>query len=226
MKTWDGQVAALAARYQVVLLDLAGHGESGKGRKDYTIQAFGQDVRAVCDALGLKKVILVGHSMGGPVILEAALLMPDRVAGLVPVDTLLDADSEMPADKKQAFFRHMHEDFKGAVAGFLPHLFPPNADKALIDRVVTMETSNDPQMMVPLLETLWAYDEKTGLARVKVPIRAVNADLFHTSVEHNRKYAPQFDAVIMTGVGHWLMLERPDEFNAKLLGVIDGMKTQ
>src|SRR5215467_1916483 len=75
MKTWDGQVAALAARYQVVLLDLAGHGESGKGRKDYTIQAFGQDVRAVCDALGLKKVILVGHSMGGPVILEAASLM-------------------------------------------------------------------------------------------------------------------------------------------------------
>src|SRR3954468_21245680 len=86
---WDETAGHFAKRYRVVTLALAGHGESGQGRKDWTIPAFGQDVASVVRALDLKKVILVGHSMGGPVILEAARALPDRVVGLVPVDTLL-----------------------------------------------------------------------------------------------------------------------------------------
>src|SRR4029079_11644016 len=85
---WDAQVPVFARAHQVVTLDLAGHGESGRERKDWTVAAFGQDVRAVVEALGLKKVVLIGHSMSGNVILEAARTMPERVAGLIPVDTL------------------------------------------------------------------------------------------------------------------------------------------
>src|SRR5207253_5827184 len=79
---WDGQVAYFAAKHRVVALDLAGHGQSGSGRKDWTMQAFGQDVVSVVEALGLKRVVLIGHSLGGPVVLEAARSMPGRVAGL------------------------------------------------------------------------------------------------------------------------------------------------
>ena len=55
-------------------------------------QAFGEDVAAVIRKLDLRRVILVGHSMGGPAILEAAALVPDRVIGLVPVDTFHDVE--------------------------------------------------------------------------------------------------------------------------------------
>ncbi len=220
MKTWDGQVKALASRYRVVRLDLAGHGSSGKQRTDWTMAAFGQDVRAVVTALGLQHVVLVGHSMGGPVILEAASLMPDRVVALVPVDTLHDVERDLPPDKKQQLFDRMHQDFAGTTRELVQKLEPPTADKALVARIADQMAAADQAVAVPAFENLFRYDERTALARIKVPIVAIDADLVPTSLEHARKYAPQFDAVIMKGVGHWLTLERPDEFNAKLLEVL------
>jgi sigma-B regulation protein RsbQ len=224
LHNWDGQIAALTKRYRVVAIDLAGHGASGKERKEWTVASFGQDVRAVVVALDLKRVVLVGHSMGGPVILEATNLMPERVVGLVPVDTLHDAERDMPEDKKQEVFTRMRQDFSGTTHELLAGFFPKNADKALVDKIAGEVAAADPAIAIPALENLWHYDERTALGRVKAPIRAINADLFPTSLEHNRKYAPQFDVVVMKGVGHWLMRERPDEFNAKLLDVIDGMR--
>jgi pimeloyl-ACP methyl ester carboxylesterase len=83
---WKEQIEYLAPQYQLVLVDLAGHGASGLGRKDYTMAAFGEDVAAVVDRLGLKSVVLVGHSMGGDVVVEAARRLQGRVIGLVWVD--------------------------------------------------------------------------------------------------------------------------------------------
>ncbi len=223
---WDGAVRALAPRYHVVALDLAGHGQSGKNRKDWTITAFGEDVRAVVGALGLKRVILVGHSMGGPVILEAANLMPDRVVGLVPVDTLHDVDRDMPDEKKQQMFARMRQDFPGTTTELVHHLFPKDADPKIVDRVVFDGTHADPTVGIPALESLFAYRAGPALERIKVPIVAINADLVPTNLDVERRHAPQFEAVIMKGVGHWLMLERPDEFNTDLLSVLDRMHLQ
>ena len=64
--------------------------------------AFAQDVRAVVEALSLKKVVLVGHSMSGNVVLEAAKAMPERVVGLIPVDTLLDVDQSRATPEEGA----------------------------------------------------------------------------------------------------------------------------
>jgi pimeloyl-ACP methyl ester carboxylesterase len=76
---WEGQVPGLSKLHRVITLDLPGHGESGKNRSQWTMAAFGQDVKAVVDASGAKQVILVGHSMGGPVVLEAARAMREKL---------------------------------------------------------------------------------------------------------------------------------------------------
>ena len=89
---WRAQTDHFEASHRVVAVDLGGQGESGLGRKDWTMTAFGGDVRAVVEALALRKIILVGHSMGGHVIVEATQLMPDRVAALVLVDTFDNVD--------------------------------------------------------------------------------------------------------------------------------------
>ena len=85
---WYKQITFFARKYPLVTIDLAGHGHSGLNRKKYTLSAFGKDIKAVVDKIGAKKVILIGHSMGGGVIAEASLLMPQRVVGLIGVDTL------------------------------------------------------------------------------------------------------------------------------------------
>ena len=98
---WDGQMAYFAAKHRVVALDLAGHGQSGSGRKDWTMDAFGEDVVSVVEALGLKRVVLIGHSLGGPAVLEAARRMPGRVAGLVLVDSWVDFEQRIPAEEME-----------------------------------------------------------------------------------------------------------------------------
>jgi pimeloyl-ACP methyl ester carboxylesterase len=80
---WRGQVEHFGRGHRVVTVDLAGHGESGTGRAEWTMPAFGEDVVAVVEELGLEDVVLVGHSMGGDVIVEAALRLQGRVAALV-----------------------------------------------------------------------------------------------------------------------------------------------
>src|SRR6185295_6741260 len=60
---WDAQVRHFARKHQVVSVDLAGHGESGRERSQWSIPAFAADVKAVADALHLERMVLVGHSM-------------------------------------------------------------------------------------------------------------------------------------------------------------------
>lgn len=214
---WHDQVARFARRYQVVRLDLAGHGRSGRTRKAYTIAAFGQDVKAVADALKLDRMILIGHSMGGPVILEAARLLGDRVVGLIPVDTLLNVDQRDDPKETQAFVEKMQADFKGTTTAFMrQYMFVPATPPAVIDRVVTQAIGFPPAIAIAALRDTWNYDAAHALEAVKAPIVAVNADRFPTNLEANRRHAPQFDAVVMKGVGHYLMLEDPPRFGGLL----------
>jgi len=208
---WRDQVGRLAKRRQVVTLDLAGHGRSGRARKDYTMEAFGEDVKAVADALKLDRMILVGHSMGGPVILEAARLLGDRVVGLVPVDTLLDVEQRPQGDP--GFAEKMRADFKGTATGFARrYTFAPTTPPAVIDRVLAQISAFPPEIAISAFTDVGNYDAARAFEAVKAPIVAVNGDRFPTNVEANRRHAPQFDALIMKGVGHFPMLEDPKRF--------------
>jgi pimeloyl-ACP methyl ester carboxylesterase len=218
---WDEQVAHFAKRYRVVTLDLAGHGESGQGRKEWTIPAFGQDVASVVRALGLKRVILVGHSMGGPVILEAARALPDRVSGLVPVDTLLKVAAVSDPKEVEAFLAPLRADYKVGVAKFLRSaLFVPTTDPKLADRIVAETQARPPAIALAALAANLAYDARPALQAIHVSIHAINSDKYPTDVEGNRRYAPQYQVTLMNGVGHYLMLEDPARFDGLLEGVI------
>src|SRR6266568_3073769 len=210
---WRGQVPRLAKSRQVVTLDLAGHGRSGRTRKDYTMEAFGEDVKAVADALRLDRMVLVGHSMGGAVILEAAKRLGGRVAGLVPIHTLLDV--EQPSDPKEtdAVIAKMKADYKGETTAFIrQYLLATTTPPAVADRVLTQTTTFPPEIALSALRNNWHYRAAPAFEAVKVPIVAVNGDRFPTNFEANRRHAPLFDALIMKGVGHYPMLEDPARF--------------
>ena len=214
---WRDQVARLAKRHQVVTLDLAGHGRSGRTRKDHTMQAFGQDVKAVADKLKLDRMVLVGHSMGGAVILEAAQLLGDRVVGLVPIDTLLDVEQSSDPKETDAVMAKMQADYKGSTTAFIrQYLFAPTTPPAVADRVLAQTTAFPPEIAISALRNNWNYDAAPAFGAVKAPIVAVNGDRFPTNFAANRRHAPQFDALIMKGVGHYPMLEDPVHFGELL----------
>src|SRR5207302_680684 len=83
---WRFQVSHFQTQRQVVACDLRGHGSTPGGPEDCTISHYGGDVAAMLAKLDLAKSILVGHSMGCRVVLEAARLDPDRVCAIVLID--------------------------------------------------------------------------------------------------------------------------------------------
>ena len=224
---WDNQVPVFAKQYRVVTIDLPGHGESGRERKNWSVESFADDVNTVITKLNLKRVVLIGSSMGGPIAVEATRRMPDRVVAIIPVDTLQNVENKVPPEQFAEVMKQLRADYKTAVTGFLNQLlFSANTPIAVKNRIISEVTSRPPELSIRLLEGIFAYDAAPALGKIKVPIRAINSDLNPTNLEINRKYAPQFDAVIIKGTGHYPMLEDPARFNALLTNVLRDLTAQ
>jgi sigma-B regulation protein RsbQ len=222
---WDPDVRRLGRRYRVVTLDLAGHGESGADRRRWTIAAFGEDVKAVADAVRPERLVLVGHSMGGLAVLEAARRMKGRVQAIVLVDIVLDAAQRMPADEIEAYARQLEADYDAATRHMVDQfLLGPATPPAVREHVIARTTTAlPPALSIALLREVWAYDPVPALREIDAPIRAVSADKFPTDVEGNRRFMPGYETTIVPGTGHYPMLEKPDQFASALDGVLGGL---
>ena len=217
---WEAQVDALSADALVVALDLAGHGDSGSAREAWTMSAFGEDVVAVVDHLALDDVVLVGHSMGADVVLEAARHLRDRVRGLVWVDEhrqLSGFRSEAQVSERLAPFR---ADFPAAVEMFVRRMFPATAELALVERVVKGIASAPKEIALPAVEATWNYARNVPavLAEVDLPVVAINAEDADTDIESMHRSG--VEVVVIPRVGHFPMLEDPQAFNACLVRAI------
>ena len=209
---WDEQLREFARFHRVVALDLPGHGESGLNRKKWGIPEFGADVKAVIESEKLKNVIIFGNSLGGPVALEAALLHPDRVLGVVGVDTFQALDYRITPEQAKERAEVFQHDFAGALKKMVQELFHADADPALITEAEKRMGRTSPEAVHAMLLSLAGYEGAVA-SRLTAPLRAINGDLYPTDVEENRKMKADFDAGIMKHMGHYPMLERPEEFN-------------
>jgi pimeloyl-ACP methyl ester carboxylesterase len=217
---WSAQVPVLAERYRTIALDLPGHGEASAGRAVWSIAGFGEDVAALLRELDLQNVVLVGHSMGGPVSLRAAGLSTGRVRGIVAVDTLHDAEVDL-GSALESMLPPFEADYAGTCKGFMDAMFPEEG-VAAIQATVT-EKGCAPErgaVGVALMKDFGNIDMEGWFREAGVPIRAINASANPTQVETNRKYA-DFDVVVMEGVGHFPQMTRPEQFNPLLLAAIE-----
>jgi pimeloyl-ACP methyl ester carboxylesterase len=219
---WQHQVGLLAERYHVVALDLGGHGESGGGRTDWSLPAFGDDVVAVVEEVGARRVALVGHSMGGDAVVYAARQLGDRVTGLVWVDAFRSLGDESPSapEVADAFVAPFRADFPAAVDGFVRGMFPVNADGPLVDRIVTEMAAAPREAALGSLS--YALNRQppliAALAEITAPIVAINPDVAPTDVDSLRKHG--VESIVLTGVGHFLMIEDPEQFNPILAATL------
>lgn len=219
---WSEQIPVLEQRYRTIVLDLPGHGDATAERDEWTVSGYGQDVAGLIESLALDDVVLVGHSMGGPVSLRAAALAGDRVRGVVAVDTLHDAEFEFSSDDVQAYFEAFGDDFATACASFVEQMFPEEgvADiEAYVRETSCVEQKSE--IGIALMRDFGRIDMRRLFSDAGVPIRAVNAAAPNpTRIETNRKYA-DFDARLVENVGHYFQMTRPDLFNPLLLEAID-----
>jgi len=154
--------------------------------------------------------------MGGPVILEAAQRIPERVIGLVAADTFHNVEQKFQIDELLA---SLSANFSETTADFVRAMFTPTSDSALVEKVVADMSAVPQQVGVGAVEALFNYrnSELTrALQQVRAPIRCINSDTSPTNVVAGRRYASSFEAVDMSRVGHFVMLEDPETFNRLL----------
>jgi len=213
---WKDQLDYFSRTYKVVTVDLGGHGESGLGRKDWTIYSFGSDVAAVIKHLGLERVILIGHSMGGDVIADAALLLPGRIAGLIMVDVYKKLGSGRSTEQIEKFVNDFSVDFAPKVQKLVRSMFLTNADPALVEFVAKDMSSAPPVVALSAMRSSFTHSRQIthDFEHLKLPVIALNPDNEPTDVESTRNHG--VEVIIMPGVGHFLMMEDPKRFNELL----------
>lgn len=224
---WSSQMASLCRGYQVVAIDLPGHGLSGSNRRDWSVEKYGQDVAAVIDQLGLEQLILVGHSMGGDIILEAALQRPDQVLGLIGIDNFKDVGM-VPEEETQAaiegFFDMLQSHYQATVKEFAQqYLFSNQTDSLSRQRVMQSFTEADSTIAVKVLESLFAYGPKEipQLKALGKKLYLINSDVTPTITTNLVANGIDFEVVDISGTGHYPMIEKPREFNRLLSETID-----
>ncbi len=216
---WREQVNYFKEKYRIILLDLAGHGRSGSERENYTTEAFGQDVKTVVESVKADKVILIGHSMGALVSAEAALLMPDKVIGLVAVDDFQNVEYPLSEKQFEEMVTPFREDFKQAMRGFVGGML--RLDNLQVNEWIISDMSlADPEVAISAInETLGNYlrgDAAKLFDELYIPVMAVNADLWPTDIEANKRHIKDFELIELDGLDHFLMLKSPERFNPAL----------
>jgi len=215
-KFWNYQLEHFSNEYKTVTIDIGGFGESGNTRTNWTIAAMGEDVVAVIKKLKLNRVVLVGHSMGGPVIVEAAKLIPKKIVGLVPVDILQNIDFVWTDEFITGFIDLIKTSWKN------PDSWTLSKNKTVIQRYVDQLPDEQPGYWWPILSrTLkWINVSKEKISKINIPIISINSDETVTNVQLFREYSPTFSVKIIPNTGHYLTWEEPDKFNKALEEVI------
>jgi pimeloyl-ACP methyl ester carboxylesterase len=216
---WSAQLEELKKKYTVLTVDLAGHGGSDRNRTDWSIGRFGDDVAAAVKLIDNPKVIIVGHSMGGPVAIEAARRLPGRVLGVIGVDTFKSiGEPPPPADQMAARMKAFETDFIGATRDLVSQFFfTKKADPQFINKVALDMSNAPPAVAIPSLKALFAWDANAAAQGFTLPVIAINSDLGMLTDEARIKGVfPTFRAVTLAGTGHFLMMEEPESFNVTL----------
>ncbi|MCG8533345.1 MAG: alpha/beta hydrolase [Desulfovibrionales bacterium] len=217
---WKFQIPYLSTRHRVIVLDLAGHGRSGMGRREYTMESFGQDVLAVVRAVGPPRVILVGHSMGGSVAAEAARLMPERVEGIIGIDTLENVEAPMTITARDEMLAPLKADFPSGCRSFVQAMISPNTDSEMAQWIMDDISSAPPWVAVNSITHYFNQYIDGSAARVfddlSIPVVVVRGDRWPVDYEANRRRMAFFDTITIRGADHFLMLTRPEECNHAL----------
>ncbi len=209
---WRGQLGAFPAT-RVVAIDLPGHGRSDKPRVDYTIDYFARSIEAVMRDAGIKRGTLVGHSMGTPVVRQFYRLYPKKTLGLVIVDGALRL--MMPKEQMEQFAGRLRSDYRAVAPQMVDGMLMPLKNPTLKGEIRRAMLSTPDYVAISAMEGM-ADEQVYEKDPINVPLLAILAKspFWPADTEQFlRTLAPKLEFYMWAGVSHFLMMEKPQEFN-------------
>ena len=208
---WQAQLDHLRASRRTVALDLRGMGKSAvPANGDYSIEAMASDIAAVADTLHLRRFVIVGHSYGGAVVAAYVAAHPDRVAAVVYADSA--GNVTMPKAAGEKFIAALRKNKDEVVkAWFAPILTDARDDVRSAVLASVHDTPVD--ALTGALLGLAAHDVGADVRAYKGSrLAIINAALAKNPSSFHSQF-PEVPAKEMNGVSHWLMMDKPEEFN-------------
>lgn len=226
---WKGQVDTLSKRFTVAAIDLGGHGESGKNRDNFSMEDYTADVLAVINSMETDKVILVGHSMSGDIVLNVANKIPAKTIGIIGVDnfkTVTTGYSRTDSAGIDSFKTNLRQNYKDVVTEWCyKGLFPPGyTDSTIMKKLVKDVLATDAAVSIKTIENMITSEPGIGerLKKLTIPLHVITSDYAPVDIATLKKYSPAgFYERIIRGTGHYPMIEKPEEFNNRLFEIID-----
>jgi sigma-B regulation protein RsbQ len=214
--TWTEQIPALAKEYRVVTLDLPGHGKSDSPKDGkFSMDLFARAIEAVREEAKVDRVVLVGHSMGTPVVLRYAHLYPAHTSALVFVDGLMPAAAAPnPASNPGAGMGGPNG--RAAREAMIRGFFVADTTPAVQTEVLNMMLGAPEATAVGAMNA--TFDPAGQTVDIPmVPILGIYAGRPLASRDAVLSHFPNAEYTQIPGTGHFLMLEKPQEFNRLLL---------
>ena len=230
---WGPQVAhATAAGWRVIVPDLRGYGETTVVPGATTLETFARDAVALLDHLGVGSFVLGGLSMGGQIAMELVRQVPDRVRGLLLADTSSAAETDAGKVERNAVADRLVAGGDEGMAGYAEELLPRMVApvtlaerRAVADHVLAMMRATSAEGAAAALRGRAErpdYDATISALTVPTLVVVGDGDTYTPVAEAHRMHEviPGSTLVVVEGAGHLPNLERPDEFNAALDGLL------
>jgi non-heme chloroperoxidase len=240
-KFWQKNVPELANAFRVVTLDLRGHGNSSKALTGHTIQQYARDVREIIEHLGLQETVLVGWSLGGPVVLSyyEQYSRDTRLKALGLIDSAPFPFSS--AGWNSHVLRNYNYDGLNATLtactanprdfsiAFTTRMFKQKPSDAEMDWVVAEMMKTPPWIAEAAYSDFVMSDHARSLPAIQVPVIvfAANSGVFCNGIAMGKAIAgqvPQGTFIPFEDAGHILFYEQPQKFNAALTDFIKALE--
>jgi pimeloyl-ACP methyl ester carboxylesterase len=219
---WRDQIPDFEKRNRVIAIDLPGHGQSDKPQLVYSMDFFARAVDAVLHDAGVKHAVLMGHSMGTPIARQFYRKYPKQTLAIVIVDGALRpfGDKKM-VEGLIASLRG--PNYKEAGAQMLASLAGPQLSTEMKERIQASFLNTPQYVLVSAMEGM-ADDSIWGQDKINVPVLATMAKSPFWPADTEQFYksiASNLDFQMWEGVGHFLMMEKPKQFNETVIAFLD-----
>jgi pimeloyl-ACP methyl ester carboxylesterase len=212
---WAAQASALSAKFHVITIDLPGHGQSDKPQIAYTMDLYARAIDAVLRDAKVKAATLIGHSNGTPVIRQFYRKFPEKTRALVIVDGGLRPFGDK-AMMEKFVARLKAPNYEENTGKMIDGMTSPIHDEALREKIKTTmlrtpQSVAASEMEATLDPELWKPD------KINVPVLMVLAKQPAWNGEYEqfvRGIVPVLDYQVWENVSHFLMMEKPEQFNS------------
>ncbi len=218
-RDWEEQVSFFSQKYQVITIDLRGHGKTDKPKGPYSMKMFAEDIAELLKKLGINSIHVLGISLGGGIAFQFAVDYPELVKSLI----IVNAGIEMPVDSFKMKLEAFKRTFIVKLVGMkkmgkvlAPRLFIKPEQEELRQKLIERWGENDKKAYLSAMRALLGWSVRDQLDKVKFPTLIIGSEEDYAPSSIKEEYTaliPNAKFIEIKDARHAVPIEKPKEFN-------------